>query len=547
MNNRVASVLPVEQHQGSNGQCSGGKVLGFHVEGREVQTCDQHHEMEGGDPASATPPTCLADQSVVHPITKEVEVTHTASKTHSCNTKRECEPVASHGHSTTRESVLPHETSERSSVANGGNRASDHQFFLPSDDEADSAVGEPYEDCNGHTAQSTPPLGLQLGLLQEPRLLRSATTPGKTGVQLCGSHHIFTVVPVGSGELHTNCGEPQTCAASKAEGTDSKPVVSGKSQILPGYIQYSPYSSVKVLPIGCRPAYSPYQTVTRGGNVPTAYHPYHTITGLEPTSYQRSENGLRRVNTSRREYGVGGTSVPPSLVNVALSAGAAALPFSSKVSLGATGAPILTGLHRVRTMPNPSAAMLRVFQEEGPELTTRGSDGQFSLENATMNSINQLTVCSAGSLSIDVGSTDGRNLKIHGAVDSPEQLPLLPSAVLGGRLAAADGWVVMVHMDHKTGREVQLRDHDVPATLPAPVAFLLGPQGFPEPPWGYQGALYFAPGGRYVQLYDAMMSYHTTCPGGLSSGPLGSHWALGLDTSGGPGAEVKPYAATTPY
>ncbi|KAG0725101.1 Solute carrier family 23 member 1 [Chionoecetes opilio] len=68
----------------------------------------------------------------------------------------------------------------------------------------------------------------------------------------------------------------------------------------------------------------------------------------------------------------------------------------------------------------------------------------------------------------------------------------------------------------------------------------LGPYGFPEPPWGNQGAPYFAPGGREVLLYETMTSLHTTYPCGLSSGPLGSPWALGPDTSGGRGPEVTP-------
>ncbi|KAG0728628.1 hypothetical protein GWK47_032092 [Chionoecetes opilio] len=44
-----------------------------------------------------------------------------------------------------------------------------------------------------------------------------------------------------------------------------------------------------------------------------------------------------------------------------------------------------------------------------------------------------------------------------------------------------------------------------------------------------------------------MTSLHTTYPCGLSSGPLGSHWALGAGTRGGRGLEVKLYATTTPY
>ncbi|KAG0724440.1 hypothetical protein GWK47_040557 [Chionoecetes opilio] len=94
-----------------------------------------------------------------------------------------------------------------------------------------------------------------------------------------------------------------------------------------------------------------------------------------------------------------------------------------------------------------------------------------------------------------------------------------------------------------------LRDQDVPATLPAPVVIPLGPHCFcfSEPPWGNQGAPYFAPGGREVLLYETMTSLHTTYPCGLSSGPLGNHWVLGPGTSGVLRAEVQLYATTTPY
>lgn len=428
MENKVASVVAVDQHRGSNGQCLGKKVLEFHGEGHGVQTCGQHYEMGGADPA-----TCHVDHSVVHPTFEKVAVLPlSASKTQSCYTMKECEPGASHREPpTTRESVVPSETNECVSVANGADNTSVHQFFLPSDDEVESTGLEPCVELNGQTEESTAPLGLEPGKFREAPVPRIATAPAKAGVKFCGSHHVFTVVPVGSGELWSDDKGPQTCATitEAGGGTDSKQVPSTKSQMLPACIRYSPYNTVKASPVGHRLAYSPYQTITRREQVPAAYNPYHTIAGFEPTSYQRSESGLRRVVTSRREYGVGGSSIPPSLMNVAFSPFAGASQFSSKVSLGAAGAPIPPGLHRVRTLPCPATGTLRVFPEEPAQPSPGGSDGHLPLEQATIDSINQMTVRSAGGLSIDVGSTDGRNVKIHGAVESPEQLPLLPSSL----------------------------------------------------------------------------------------------------------------------
>lgn len=445
MDNNVTSSDAFDEQRDSNGHCMGKKrkrVLEFNLEGNEVQTCGQHCEVGGADPATAAQPTCQTDQGIVRPIVEKVVVfPRSAINTQSCYTRKECEPGASQGHSTTtttRASVLPSETNKCVTIANGVDNVPVHQFFLPSDDESDSAAPESCAESNeqNENEESTPPLGLESGKFREAPVPRIATAPAKTGVKFCGPHHVFTVVPVGSGELRPDSKEPQTCAVvpDPAAGTDSKQVHESKSQIFPTGVHYSPYSTVKASTLGHRLAYSPYHSIVRGGQIPAAYNPYHTITGLEPTTYQRSETGLRRVSTSKREYGVGGSSVPPSLVNVALVPAAGASPFSSRVSVGATGAPTLSGLHRARTMP---CKTLRMFPEEAAQASPVDSEGHLPSEHPTVQSINQMTICSAGGLSIDVGSTDGKNVKIHGAVESPEQLPLLPSSLESGKADAA--------------------------------------------------------------------------------------------------------------
>ena len=404
----MACIVPVD----SNGQClemRGKKMLGFQLEGCKMQTCE-HSEVDYSGGVSLLPLP--------------------ASNAQSSHIKKECESGASHGHPIcTRESVLPSETNECLSVANNSGTTSVHQFFLPSDDETDITPSEFCAEFNGQTEESTPPLGLEHGMFHEARIPRTATARRKVGVQLCGSHHVFTVVPVGSGELRADNGEPQICTTTTEYGVDtnSKQMPSAKSQIFPACTHYSPNNTVKGSTVGRHVTYSPYHTITRGAQIPGAYNHYHTIAGLEPTSYQRSESGLRRVSTSRREYGVGGSSVPPSLFNVALLPGITASPSSSKISMGAAALPITSGLHRVRTLPCTPTRTLRAFREDAIQPSIEGSEDYLPSEHVTVQSINQMTVRSAGALSIDVGSTDGRNVKIHGAVECPEQLPLLPA------------------------------------------------------------------------------------------------------------------------
>lgn len=406
-------------------------MLGFLVDG-EVQTCGQQNEMNGAACGSAPLPTCHAGDSVVHRPTEKVDVPPPSdSKTLSSRKEAEHEVLQSQLQGVT-EPVLPSKTRKCLSVSSNGDTASVHQFFLPSDDEVDNTVAQENGELNGHPEETTSPLGLNNGIFHEPRLPKIATAPAKAGVKFCGTKHVFTVVPVGSGELRTGNIEPlepQTISAPTDDvgETDITQVPSVKSQIFPTCFHYSPYNTVKESPVGRRVAYSPYHTVTRGGQLPAAYNHYHTITGLEPASYQPSEHGgLRRV-TSKREYGVGGSSALPALFNLV---GSTASPLSSKGSLRNAGTrtpPFPSGLHRVRTLPCPAPGVLRAFPEEGANPSPVGSECRLPPEHATVQSLNQMTVRSAGGLSIDVGSTDGRNVKIHGAVECPEQLPLLPS------------------------------------------------------------------------------------------------------------------------
>nr|XP_053645152.1 uncharacterized protein LOC128697469 isoform X2 [Cherax quadricarinatus] len=224
-------------------------------------------------------------------------------------------------------------------------------------------------------------------------------------------------------------------------------------------IQYIPYQTMSGARVGAI-HYGPSQSTvgnTMGGADP--YNPYHTITGMVPSSYQRSEYGLQRVpTTSRREYGIGGSSllnpqsslfhpqsnlihpqskyglgdIPPSLASVVLPSDPVSSPMLSKNSSGRCvgGRPV--GMHRVSTLPaypnlnhQPQAASCQ--QNSFPRLPS------LSPEQATFQSINQLTVRSAGGLSVDVGSTDGRNVTVHGAVVSAEQLPFLPSVDRDGQ------------------------------------------------------------------------------------------------------------------
>lgn len=441
------------QHKAANGdslQRKRRKVIVFSVEGKEVTACGQHDKVRGADLASTGHPTCQTNHNTEAPALLRVLISPpTATETPTCSTNGQCESRASSAGvpataSAEKVSLLPAGISDQVLVGNGGAASPVHQFFLPSDDDEETdEVRELYEQAGAQQDGSAPPpLGLQNGIFQEASLPPPPAPCGRPGVQFLGPNHMFTVVPVGSGELRTDKSEtkiPAACAATNVDADVSvRRVSSAKSQLFAtcGH-HYSPYSTLRAAPGGRRVSISPSHTIGRGGQVAVAYNPYHTVTGLMPSSYQCSEGGLRRVSTSKREYGVGGggASVPPSLVNVVLPPGSAA-----------TGAPFASGLHRVRTLPCPTTTSRKLSRNithipDGGSMSEHNSmhslnqntvhslnqNTVHSLNQNTMHSLNQMTLLSAGGLSIDVGSTDGRNVKIHGAVESPEQLPLLPT------------------------------------------------------------------------------------------------------------------------
>lgn len=429
MENQVNSDDAVNKPRAGNGdslQRKGRKVIVFSVEGDEIRVCGQHNKVGSVDPANCGMPSCLTNNKSAGQVVPCVSVsppTVTEIQASDTNTDIPCDPGASStGEATTTagESVMPVGTSDRVLVVNGGASTPAHQFFLPCDED------DKTENVRDHYGQSKlkingTALGLKNATPPKAAFTRHTVACGQSGIQFLGPNHMFTVVPVGSGDLRTDRVETQTHSACTSAVTDTDTPVTRKgstrSNVIRSCSYYSPYSTVKAPSVTRKLTSSPYQTLGRNGQVAAAYNAYHTITGLVPSSYQRSEGGLRRVSTSKREYGVGGSgsSVPPSLVNVVLPS----------VSFP-TGAPPASGLHRVVTMPCPPTTSSRRWSKDITHVPEAWPVNTPS-EHNTVHSLNQMTVRSAGGLSIDVGSTDGRNVKIHGAVESPEQLPLLPS------------------------------------------------------------------------------------------------------------------------
>lgn len=400
------------------------KVIVFSVEDPAGTACGQQDIVGSADLASSGKPACQTGQAPVIP--HRTGTPRTAPETQACSTDGQSQSrVSFAGLPTTataaKESELPAGKGD-TVLVNGAPAPAVHQFFLPSDeDEETDEVRELSEQLSVQDASAQPLLGLQNGIFQEAAPKAPAAAPhAKPGVQFLGPNHMFTVVPVGSGDLRTDNSETKTapsCGATSVDGVAPiRRVSSAKSQIFPGCSQYySPYSTVRAPPVTRR--VSSNFLLGRGGQVAVPYNPYHTVTGLVPSSYQGSEGGLRRVSTSKREYGVGGggPSLPPSLASLVLPQGSTT-----------SGPSIVSGLHRVRTLPcQPTTSLRRLSKDvtNPPEAWAVFPPS----EHNTVHSVNQMTVRSAGGISIDVGSTDGRNVKIHGAVESPEQLPLLPS------------------------------------------------------------------------------------------------------------------------
>ncbi|KAG7174339.1 hypothetical protein Hamer_G003278 [Homarus americanus] len=351
-------------------------------------------------------------------------------------------------------------------------------FFLPSEEDTSDDDMD-----NGDAgvvvlpeAGLAPGSGNSVPTSTPPHSSQMPPSVSRAGVRLQGSRHVFTIVPVDSSELHTehdNGNVPEAEVLLSAAPTTTQCITTALSSCpyppptvsTRAGVPYSHYNTVKGPAIGRRPLYNPYQTMT-GPGISTGlynpylnmsgvtmgsppynpyqtvtgasmgapfYHPYHTITGLAP-----SRDCLHRVPTfSKREYGIGGSSmfvanpefragdIPPSLASVVLPKTPMPSPQSSASALNKVVGVRPTTIHRVRTMPSsvlfPNTLPLRQGSNQ-----QSGGQPSFPLEQMTLQSINQLTVRSTGGLSVDVGSTDGRNVTVHGAVVSPEQLPFLP-------------------------------------------------------------------------------------------------------------------------
>ncbi|KAK3860842.1 hypothetical protein Pcinc_033131 [Petrolisthes cinctipes] len=254
---------------------------------------------------------------------------------------------------------------------------------------------------------------------------------GRKEFRLRGEHHVFTVVPVeSSGTIaeEPKTPDPDSVVKSNKRLTTDKDPLTPLEQVIQGSSLYNTVKGTTSVPCP-HTSYNPYLTVTAAGPSPKTYNPYHTITGLYPSSYQRSEFRLRRVSTfSRREYGVGRSSLSPSLVSmVHQTRSMTGSPIVSKGSLKGTVA------HQTADLPcmaTPSNFTNRFQQQTGvPLWSDDNSAPSVAPDEATIHSLNQMTVRSAGGVSVGVGSTDGRNMTVRGAVVSPEQLPLLPDTL----------------------------------------------------------------------------------------------------------------------
>lgn len=310
--------------------------------------------------------------------------------------------------------------------------AVNHRFYLPTDGGSD----EDSEPCRAE--EVTSPAGS--GAPAPPRPQQTSPS-GRVGVKLHGARHVFTVVPVDTTELRRDKIEEEPDEDEPLLTSSSSFVVAAPSSssgnVAPLPLSCHPssssshYNTVRGCAVGRRaPAYSPYQTVTGVGNGSRVYNPYHTITGMHPCSYQRLDNGLFRVPTtlSRREYGIGGSTYlfpRPEYV------GEEEPPKGVAAATTTTTTPAV-GLHRVSTLPNPKTnpylPLRQVFTQQWGALPPLPDDAQH--EQLTTQPANQLTVHSG--VSIDVGSTDGYNMTVRGAVVFPDQLSLIPPVARNG-------------------------------------------------------------------------------------------------------------------
>ncbi|KAK4299466.1 hypothetical protein Pmani_028251 [Petrolisthes manimaculis] len=245
---------------------------------------------------------------------------------------------------------------------------------------------------------------------------------GRKEFRLRGEHHVFTVVPVESSGTIVELEEPKTpdpdsvVKSNKRLNTD-KDSLTPIEQVTQGSSLYNTVKGTTSVPCP-HTSYNPYLTVNAAGPSPKIYNPYHTISGLYPSSYQRSEFRQRRVSShSRREYGVGQSSLSPSLVSMVHQ------------TRGMTGS-LIASKGSLKGMATPSNSTNR-FQQQTcvPLWSDDNSATSVAPDEATIHSLNQMTVRSAGGVSVGVGSTDGRNMTVRGAVASPEQLPLLPDTL----------------------------------------------------------------------------------------------------------------------
>lgn len=345
----------------------------------------------------------------------------------------------------------PTETSNvRRKIANTIN------VYLPDNDDVDSKLTENVEGKIGACGGSVSELSSEQGpgvVSGTNSVTGSCSTTdmdksesGRKEFRLRGKRHVFTVVPVeGSGTIieEPRTPEPDSSVVKSCErlSADRDPLMSPLEQlVIPGNSSSNTGKAASTFVTPSCASYNPYMTVTAAGLTPKTYNPYHTITGLYPSSYRRSEFGQRRVSAvSRREYGIGRGSHSPSQVSVVhLTRGISNSPISSRCSFkqgtvshqtGDSNTPCLTNAPPHFTsnagglQPQAGAAFPLSWSDHNSAPSVVAPD------QATVSSLNQMTVRSAGGVSVGFGSTDGRNMTVRGAVVSPEQLPLLPDTV----------------------------------------------------------------------------------------------------------------------
>lgn len=266
---------------------------------------------------------------------------------------------------------------------------------------------------------------------------------GRKEFRLRGKRHVFTVVPVeSSGTIieEPRTPEPESSVMKSCErlSADTNPLMTSLEQVEnPGNSSSNTVKAASTFVTPSRTPYNPYMTVTAAGLTPKTYNPYHTITGLYPSSYRRLEFGQRRVSAvSRREYGIGRGSQSPSLVSVVHpTKGIPNSPISSKGTDTHHTGDNNIGLPCFTNAPPPFTSNTGGQQPQVAAafplswLDHNSAPSVVAQDQATISSLNQMTVRSAGGVSVGFGSTDGRNMTVRGAVVSPEQLPLLPDTV----------------------------------------------------------------------------------------------------------------------